>query len=646
MRLTRSTVLVALAAVALPAIGAAVLSWSVSDRTESLASVPVAIVNDDQIVTGETPMAAGRALSDALVHPDDGEETLDWTVTSASAAEQGLEDGTYLAVLTIPEDFSASVLSISSEDPEQAALTLETDPAASASTALISTALSTAAADTLGTQIAETVLTATYTGLGDLSLALTQAADGADQLADGADELAEGTAQVADGADALADGIATLADGADQVYGGAAALADGAAQAATGVEQLSDGAEALATGATSLASGSRGVSTGVAGSADGAGTLAQSLVDLAATCTASGASAQYCASIAGVAAGASELADGLGTLAGAADATASGASALAASTVQYADGADAAASGLDGLADGASQVAQGTASIADGLAASADGARQLTDGTAGIAEGASSLAEGSVALADGLAQGASQAPSYTEDQAAELASVVASPVALSASAESSGSGWAAAAILAIVLWLAPLTVWAPGRRADGAALLAAPATSRRVARALARPVVLLAAGQAVATVLVLALMGISMDAIVGVTLLSVLAGVTFALFAAGLRAALGRFALAAYALLTLVQVGTLTGVLPLESAPAPLAAVSGLMPATAFMNAAATLAGDPTGASVAGAAVCLLGWAVVGMALIRRRVALVRMPRALTARGPFTALTSDGRMTA
>ncbi len=232
---TRIVALFLTAALVLPAVGAAVLAWSVSDRGDRLDQVPVAIVNDDEIVRGDQPMAAGRALSSALVHPDDDQTTLGWTVTSEADAAAGLADADYYAVLTIPEDFSASVLSAASDEPHIAELTLETNPAASATAALAAKVVAETAAATLGESVTDAVLTTTLTGVSTLSTSLGEAADAATQLADGADGLVDGTAQLDSGVASLASGLGTLADGTAQLATGADELADAAGTVADGI---------------------------------------------------------------------------------------------------------------------------------------------------------------------------------------------------------------------------------------------------------------------------------------------------------------------------------------------------------------------------------------------------------------------------
>ncbi len=76
-------------------------------------TVPVALVNQDvPITSGSTPVAAGKLLTLNLISND---TSVDWVLTDPATAERGaLTDGDYLAVVTIPSDFSANVATLSS----------------------------------------------------------------------------------------------------------------------------------------------------------------------------------------------------------------------------------------------------------------------------------------------------------------------------------------------------------------------------------------------------------------------------------------------------------------------------------------------------------------------------------------------------
>src|SRR3954447_14374843 len=97
---------IAVAGVLLPLVAASLLIWSATGRQDHIDKVPVAIVNNDTIITDPQPMAAGRSLAAALTHPTDPSNNLQWVLADEDNADSGLEDGSFYAVLTIPSDFS------------------------------------------------------------------------------------------------------------------------------------------------------------------------------------------------------------------------------------------------------------------------------------------------------------------------------------------------------------------------------------------------------------------------------------------------------------------------------------------------------------------------------------------------------------
>src|SRR3954452_22707396 len=103
--------------VLLPLVAASVLIWSATGRQEQIDQVPVAIVNNDTIITDPQPMAAGRSLAAALTHPTTPSQNLRWVLSDQDDATAGLADGSFYAVLTIPSDFSGAILSSGTDQP-------------------------------------------------------------------------------------------------------------------------------------------------------------------------------------------------------------------------------------------------------------------------------------------------------------------------------------------------------------------------------------------------------------------------------------------------------------------------------------------------------------------------------------------------
>ena len=447
----------------LPAIIGGILVAALYNPTERLDAMNTAIVNDDEPVevNGQTT-PLGRLLTAGLVEgSDDLDSNLTWTISNTEDAEDGLADGTYDAIVTIPENFSAAATSTApGGTPEKATISLTTPPDSKIVDDAITAQVTQTAASVLGEQLTETYLENVLLGFTTLGEQLGEAADGATQLADGAStaatggySLADGIRELAGGAQGLSSGIqalgtgsAALAGGADQLATGADAAAGGLGQLADGAAQLSSGAAATADGLETWAAGARPVADGTQQLADGLATAAaqtaaipaipdsvvaglkaltsdgqqnsaavgaavQALRDAADSCLAEGGSADLCASLTEAADEAEAALPGLQEavgdseqLAADIDQVAQFGPTLSAGLSESAEAAQRLAAGMDGLADGADRLAGGASGLAGGAADLSSGADEAATGVGRLADGAAEIATG----ADGLASGAAQ----------------------------------------------------------------------------------------------------------------------------------------------------------------------------------------------------------------------------------------------
>jgi putative membrane protein len=415
--------------------------WNPQDRLDT---VKAAIVNLDEPVkvNGQT-VPLGRQLAAGLVSGGEtadakaGEATAvpasdasyDWQITDEAGAADGLADGTYAAVVTIPKGFSAAATSFGGDDPTKARQAT-IDVATPANGRVLDDALAQIVAQTatgvLGSTLTETYVDNVLVGFSTLSEELGKAADGADQLADGANEAGKGAEKLADGAHQTSAGVAGVGDGVNSLAGGVGQWATGANQWAAGADQVSAGVAGLASGASGLADGANRVADGVGQSAEGADKLASGAGQLSvgATDLAAGASG-LAGGTAKLAAGAKGAADGAQLLAGHAADASKGAVALVTETAkvcadpvlaaQVADLCGTLAKHPDLPVD-AGTVEHGLAALSDegskeslyGLAAgatkSSEGAKLLSGGANKLSGGLGELAAGSEQLADGLGQ--------------------------------------------------------------------------------------------------------------------------------------------------------------------------------------------------------------------------------------------------
>ncbi|WP_091230539.1 YhgE/Pip domain-containing protein [Microbacterium sp. 3J1] len=436
----------------LPAAVGGILVASLHNPTERLESMTAAIVNLDEPVEIDgqvTPL--GRQLAAGLVEgSDELDSNLTWVISNEDDAADGLADGSYQAVITIPEDFSAAATSAGQTiadgegAPEQATIRVTTPEDGLVADDLITSQIANVAASSLGTMLSEATL-------GNVLVGFTTIGDQIGEAADGAAELATGARDAATGAAAIPEGATQLAAGADELGGGASSLASGldtltgsTRDAAAGASQIGQG---LTNGAAELQTQAEAAGALAGGSAQVAAGLAQ----LADSCIPSGFPAEYCNGIAELSSAASQTDAGvqqLSTLPGAVSAQL-GQAGAAATTL---------ADGLNQLAtDGLVPSASGARALSTGAAQLSDGATQLATGTSELATGLDTLATGTGDLAGGLRTASESLPSFTDSESTDLASVIADPVASEGADASTIFGPTAIPLLtAAVLWFGAL----------------------------------------------------------------------------------------------------------------------------------------------------------------------------------------------
>lgn len=528
-------------------------------------------------------------------------------------------------------------------------------------------------------------------GAGEAAEGADAWADGADEAAGGALSLADGIRALSGGAGGLADGAAGIADGAAGLADGSAQLAAGTRATADGLDTWAAGARDISAGTTDLAQGLQTMADqvgqlpavpqeiidGVNGIADNSGEINTAVADAAArleeaadACAAEGGSTELCEALAAISAraneslstitgvidqsgelatqveqlaqfgpaltaglqdaadGAAALAGGMTELADGATATAAGAGQLAGAMSDLSGGARQLADGATEFADGAGSFAAGAGTAADGAGEFADGIGQLADGARDLSDGVGQLGDGVDTLADGLGTAVEELPSYTDEEATDLASVVAEPVS------AGGVGTDLFGASAIPL-LAMLALWFGGL-ASFVALQAVPRhalSSRRpsallAARSLAPAAAIGAAqGLLVAGVIQLAA-AYDTGAWLAFTGLAIVAGIAFAAVNQALVAVFGGSGRWIAALVGVLAVAT--GIV--STVPGVLTSIATLMPTAPVYTA---LLGVLTEAGGVGAAVVgMLVW--TALAFIATIFAVARR-RSTTARAVLLA---------
>lgn len=259
LRKNKILLLVFLAIIAIPTIYTTLFLGSMWDPYGKVDHLPVAIVNEDKPVTyNNETLEIGNEMVDSLKDND----SLDFHFVSSKEAKDGLKNGTYYMVITIPEDFSANASTVLDEHPQKMELDYETNPG----TNYIASKLSETALNKIRTSVADTV-TKTYTEtvfdqIVTVGEGMTEASDGAEQIADGTVQLTDGNNTITTNLNVLANSSLTFKNGADTLHVGLKQYTDGVAQLNDGSKELKDGLSTLNSGASALASGVSQLSSG------------------------------------------------------------------------------------------------------------------------------------------------------------------------------------------------------------------------------------------------------------------------------------------------------------------------------------------------------------------------------------------------
>ncbi len=579
------------AAVAVPLALVGVALASVGSESSALERIPAAVVNDDELLTttdaegAEQIVFAGRQLVTELTGGDN--TGFDWRVTSADEAAAALERGEVYAVLTIPADFSASLLTIGTPDPVQAELEIETDDARSYLAGSVVQAVGSGLAQQFGAAITAQYLDGLTSGLGELGSALDEAADGATQLGDGASALSSGLVELSAGVSASAAGARSLSVGVNDFTTGVSGLSAGLGQLRAGALQL-DPLQQAAAGIPASASDLAG-DLAALGPAIAASNLSpadqQALVD------------------------AITAAEVLAGTAGAIIPPLNG-------------GLDGIQSGIVDSAEGASALAAGGAELRGGAAELANGLRSLAGGTTEISTGAETLATGVDELASGLSSGAGQVPESGNS------SVASEPVIVEASRSNAVDGVGsviAETLVPIGLWIGALATFLALRPAAQGVIGTSATGGIIVRRAVGRASLIALAQAALVTVLVHAVSGVDLALFPATLALTIVIALAFTALHAALTLTLGRAGLVVSLLLLAVQIVATGGIIPIAALADPFPALSAVLPLTYAVDGMQALlaGGDPARVVAAVAVMALLG----GLSLVLARLAAGRARR-------------------
>ena len=201
--------------------------WDPYGQTKNL---PVAFVNEDKgaSLNGKS-LNVGESVEKKLKDNHD----LGWEFVSKQQADEGVNNGHFYAVVTIPSDFSQKVASITKSEPQQAVINFTTTPAKNYIGSLVSNQAAAKVKSSVSEQITHAYAKGILENLDKLGIGLDTAANGASTLHDGLGRLQSG-------AQTYVGGVKQLAVNQQSLTGGLAQLSDGSRKLQAGLGQLSN----------------------------------------------------------------------------------------------------------------------------------------------------------------------------------------------------------------------------------------------------------------------------------------------------------------------------------------------------------------------------------------------------------------------
>ena len=365
---------VIIAVILIPFIYAGLFLKSMWDPYGSLDRLPVAVVNEDQPVEYEgKTLNIGGDLVKALKDND----ALDFHFMDSARAEEGLANGTWYMVITIPEHFSANASTLMDKTPQKMELQYETNPGTNYIASKMSETALTKIRDEIASQVTETYASVLFDQIKDSGSGLREASDGATELSGGIADAAAGSKTISSGLEKLAGSTLTFSDGAKTLTKGLKEYTNSVGKINTGAKQLDSGMAELTSKLPQLMEGMQTLEGGVTQYTNGISALNK-------------VSPQLLSGSRDLKTGADNLSAGLNSLQSGSDTYISAVNTFTENTLIYTQGAEKLAAGAENLTplEDLGQISSGIASlhaaVSDGNTSLENGAKQLESGLGGL----------------------------------------------------------------------------------------------------------------------------------------------------------------------------------------------------------------------------------------------------------------------
>ncbi|VGV60644.1 phage protein [Streptococcus pyogenes] len=234
--------------------------WDPYGRVNDL---PIAVVNHDKPAKrADKSLTIGNDMVDKMSKSKD----LEYHFVSAKQAQEGLKEGDYYMVITLPEDLSQRAATLLNPEPQKLTIRYQTSKGHGMVAAKMGETAMAKLKESVSQNITKTYTSAVFSSMTDLQSGLKEASAGSQTLASGAKTAQAGSQtlstnlaaltgasqQFQQGTGRLTSGLTTYTDGVNQVKNGLGTLSTDIPNYLHGVSRLSQGASQLNQGLSQL----------------------------------------------------------------------------------------------------------------------------------------------------------------------------------------------------------------------------------------------------------------------------------------------------------------------------------------------------------------------------------------------------------
>ncbi|MFG6258330.1 YhgE/Pip family protein [Streptococcus pyogenes] len=234
--------------------------WDPYGRVNDL---PIAVVNHDKPAKrADKSLTIGNDMVDKMSKSKD----LEYHFVSAKQAQEGLKEGDYYMVITLPEDLSQRAATLLNPEPQKLTIRYQTSKGHGMVAAKMGETAMAKLKESVSQNITKTYTSAVFSSMTDLQSGLKEASAGSQALASGAKTAQAGSQtlsmnlaaltgasqQFQQGTGRLTSGLTTYTDGVNQVKNRLGTLSTDIPNYLNGVSRLSQGASQLNQGLSQL----------------------------------------------------------------------------------------------------------------------------------------------------------------------------------------------------------------------------------------------------------------------------------------------------------------------------------------------------------------------------------------------------------